>query len=1384
MTAGERSTSRLLARGLLFGLALALALHVAPAAATPVISAGNLPYSGISPGGVDMATGELILVMRPDLVVDGPFPLVFRRYYASMLQREGFTSSKLGPNWLHTYDHKLSVSGSNATLVTNRGEVIRFVSGSGGTWNLVSPTYAPFKLDQLPIGTWRVRNPIDRRVYFFDGVTWLLTQILDEHGNALNLTYSGGQLSQVSDGLGRVLSFTYEPATGFLSQVSDGTRTVHFNYTTGVLTGFIDAAGKPWAYATNPGPIQALITGVTEPLGNTPITHSYDPLGRVSTQMDALGHTAQYNYDTPTGNVYTDPQGNPWTYQHDPLKLTSLKDPIGGSALYTYDPLGRPDTFKRPMGDPTSYSYDPASGYVSSIHFPDGSSISLDHGSHLVSGAEIFDVTAAHYPDGTNAVFGRDPAGNLNNYQDQAGFPWMGTYNPRGQVLTWQNPGGGTTTFTYDTQGRPATVRDNTGNTASYIYDPLSRLVQVNWPGGANRQYGYDNLDNLTVARDENGNPWNFIYDDNGQLTNTIDPRTSSTTTFYDAADNVRGIEDPLGHSTLFDYDLNGRLFHETDRSGRVTTYMYDALNRLSSVADPAGAPTSFGYDGDSRLTFEQDPLGHSSTFQYDFMDRLTRVIDPVSSELDYTYDPMGRLHQVTGPLGFVQIFGYDPRGLMTSASNGTSTVQYQYTPHRRLSQITDPNGNPWPYNYDPQGRLTSASDPLGRANSYGYDERSRLTRITMPDLTQELISYDGNGNVTGRSYTDGTAFTYGYDIANRITSATGYSFTYDNADRMMTSNGFSYGYDFEGRLTSETISPGKTVGYGYDPRGLLSQVSDWAGGNTSFSFDTAHRLTGITRPNGVNAAYGYDNADRMTSAVEAGPGPSSISSIQITRDALGRIGSINRIQPLMPGATMPASSPFAYDVASQVNGVSHDALGRTTLDGTRALSWNGASHLTSYSKSGADSLNYTDDGSSNPTTIQPHSGGSAIQLAWGYGRGYPTNDDMAVSLPSRWRSNIRTPSGLLLYGMDGASDARTFYHYDEAGNTSFLTNDVGHVTTEYAYGPFGGVSALGQTTDNLFTFGAVRGMLALTTNGVTTGLWHSSGGVYDERTMRMVSRLVTQAGAVEGEISSDAYSRIKVRFPWQQGGKNPGPGGDPGSLVELNPQPLPPGAMVALNPQPYPPGSMVSLNPQPFPPGASVALNPQPFPPDPCFGSKAPGPTGDPGSLVELNPQPFPPAPGSSVALNPQPFPPAPGEWVGLNPQPFPPSPYSPDAVALNPQPFPPAPDAFFMSAGGLQMEHGVVEYWEGGLARSGASTHNRWDFLDAPMTRPPAPRGVEGILITAAQGIPPSGYTGYKGPTPWVPTFTNPNPRELLGNDHFTSILPFHSPCFWCPQ
>jgi len=122
----RHSTPSLKFLPLVVAFLIAAVIGIAPgsATATRVTSAANIPYSGISPGGVDMATGEIIVVCRPDLAIDGPFPVGFRRYYASMLTREGLASGHLGPNWLGSYDWSLSVASPMVNVVTNRGQRI------------------------------------------------------------------------------------------------------------------------------------------------------------------------------------------------------------------------------------------------------------------------------------------------------------------------------------------------------------------------------------------------------------------------------------------------------------------------------------------------------------------------------------------------------------------------------------------------------------------------------------------------------------------------------------------------------------------------------------------------------------------------------------------------------------------------------------------------------------------------------------------------------------------------------------------------------------------------------------------------------------------------------------------------------------------------------------------------------------------------------------------------------------------------------------------------------------------------------------------------------------------------------------------------------------
>ena len=132
--------------------------------ATPITSAANAPNSGISPGGVDMATGEIIVVCRPDLFIDGPVPLIFGRYYASMLAREGLASGRLGPNWLGTYDWKLNVVGTTADVISSTGMDARFTQApGGGPWIFFAHGGPQHQLIQSG-STFRFLDAVSRRV--------------------------------------------------------------------------------------------------------------------------------------------------------------------------------------------------------------------------------------------------------------------------------------------------------------------------------------------------------------------------------------------------------------------------------------------------------------------------------------------------------------------------------------------------------------------------------------------------------------------------------------------------------------------------------------------------------------------------------------------------------------------------------------------------------------------------------------------------------------------------------------------------------------------------------------------------------------------------------------------------------------------------------------------------------------------------------------------------------------------------------------------------------------------------------------------------------------------------------------------------------------------
>ena len=228
---------------------------------------------------VSTATGELFgHDQAVEVNLGGPLPLFFQRYYASYLEGNG-GGGALGRNWRHNFEIELALEGDAATVTGFRGETAEFRLRNG-EWQLSSVERHPFQLVADNAGGFRFLDPRNRIIYSLDG-QGRLTQIADRHGNALQVTQGPNSPAAVTGGLGRSLTFTYTGRN--LTQVSDSAgRQVLFEQTAGNLTAWIDANAKRWTYAyTAAGALEGLMTAETRPLGTQPFRQEFDGQGRV-----------------------------------------------------------------------------------------------------------------------------------------------------------------------------------------------------------------------------------------------------------------------------------------------------------------------------------------------------------------------------------------------------------------------------------------------------------------------------------------------------------------------------------------------------------------------------------------------------------------------------------------------------------------------------------------------------------------------------------------------------------------------------------------------------------------------------------------------------------------------------------------------------------------------------------------------------------------------------------------------------------------------------------------------------------------------------------------------------------------------------------------------
>ena len=1058
---------------------------------------GNFQLTATAVDPVSTFNGELFERLPADINRGGPMPLVFSRYYGSNLAADSI-SGALGVNWRHNFEWQLSSTATTTTIFSQLGRTISFTK-SGGLWSLSGRQDIPYQLAENA-GIFTLLDPRDQRSYRFNA-SGQLTNIEDGRGNIHTLTYNGsGQLTQVADGLGRSLALSYDGAGKLTAVTADGGRTVTFAYSGGDLTSATDTRGQVTTYAYAAG---SLLTGTTRPAGNTPFTQTWDVSKRVTSQINATAQTTTLAY---AGNdtTITDPQSNSRVHTHTPNgELASSQDQLGNKVLVGSDTTGRRNSITDRLGDVTTMSYHAPSGKLASRTHADGTTTSFSYTARTVNGNTAYDLTGITHADNTTESLSYDSLGNPLSHTDQLGNTTSATYNGNGQVLTRTNRLGGVRANTYNPDATLATTTDPAGNTTTLGYDTLRRPNLITQADGSTRSATYDPADHPLTLTDENGHTTTLGYDANGNLASVQDALAKTTTLAYDGNDRRVSVTDPLGGVLGQSFDALNRVAMVTDANGNAVSFAYDKLNHMSAITDPLGNVWPLSFDTEGIITSAADPLGHVSTFASDKMGRITRQTTPLGNVTHLSYDALGRIVSATDPLNQTVTLSRDARGRVTGVTLPGGVISTSLTRNAagEVTVATDPNGNLWSSAYDSSGRRTSHTDPLGQTRAISYDNRNRPSVITFPgSLGAQTRSYDGVGNLTSVSYSDGTAFVFSYDANNRLIAANNGGTTpnnltrgYDANGRLSTSNGIAITRDAGGRITAMTLAAGKTVHYAYDANGQVTSVSDWNSGATTFSYDQAGRLMAITRPNGVNGSYTWDDDARLIGLSEG-----SAVNITLTRDARGQITAATRTVPRKASAATLGNRSHSFDAASQIAGNTYDALGRQTAAGADSYSWDGASRLSSYILSGATvSHSYDALGRRTKRTAV----GSSSEYVW--------NDALArpvISVERRggadFRYFIHTPGGALLYSIDAATGARRFYHFDEMGNTLFISDDVGTTLGSYAYTPYGELIASTGTLDNPFTWQGEQGLM-----DEGNGLYYDLARFYDSSSGRFLSR-------------------------------------------------------------------------------------------------------------------------------------------------------------------------------------------------------------------------------------------------------------------------------------